>query len=222
MILYEYHKIIMFWGYLKSCEAGLGEGLENDFGFEKKLGTSRFFILCCTVVQDLNSIYDVRKKKRDIPEIKASNSSERIKKYVLLRLSKLPINIYVTVIDKTKIYKGTKLREKPSTYMYNYGLRFILERLFLNYKTEEISLILDGRANKMYELDIEAYIKHLMNDGRLTTREFKIKEIDSRTDPALSCADFPAWAIKAKYEDKNLYFYNIIKRKIVFEKLFPK
>ena len=106
--------------------------------------------------------------------------------------------------------------------MYNYGLRFILERLFLNYKTEEISLILDGRANKMYELVIEAYIKHLMNDGRLTTREFKIKEIDSRTDPALSCADFPAWAIKAKYEDKNLYFYNIIKRKIVFEKLFPK
>ena len=74
----------------------------GDFGFEKRLGTSRFFILCCTVVQDLNSIYDVRriikkvrknllrKKKRDIPEIKASNSSERIKKYVLLRLSKLP------------------------------------------------------------------------------------------------------------------------------------
>lgn len=201
----------------------------GDYGFKNKKGTSKFFIIG-SVVLDPPLVYDIRriikKARRKIHkkaiikthEIKASNSSDKIKNFVFNKLVNYNIRLYFLIIDKAKISNNSALKRKPDIFLYNYGFRFLLEKIIEDFGLEERYIFkFDGKRR-----GIKEYINRLIENDNLPKIKYKIEEIDSISETSICSIDFPVWAIKRKYEDNDLKYYEIIKSKIMYEKIFPK
>jgi hypothetical protein len=113
-----------------------------------KGGSSGFFIVCSILVaeKDLDAAYaqaeELRKRHFQTGEIKSSNlklkdSDRRVR--ILNELAELPFKLYLTVVDKSRIYKDGGLRIKTSFIKYVNGLLY--ERLFSAYP--DLRMIVD-------------------------------------------------------------------------------
>lgn len=200
----------------------------GDYGFENKKGTSKFFVIGATIFKS-QLIYDIRriikkakeklpkKEKKKLVEIKATNSNYKIKKFVINKLIEYDLNFYFNIIDKSKIYKNSKLK-KNYGYFYNYSFRFLLEKLIKDFgNNENFTFIFDGRKK-----GIKKYIDKLIQNKDIPEINYEIKGIDSKSETAICSIDFPVWIIFKKYENNNLELYESIKYKIKLEKIFPK
>jgi len=95
----------------------------GDFGFKNKKGTSKFFIIGAAIIKE-QFVPEIRRiikkirnklgknKKKKLQEIKFSNSSHKVKKLVINNLIKHELGYYFIIIDKSKIYEDSKLKNK--------------------------------------------------------------------------------------------------------------
>ncbi len=74
---------------------------------------SRYFTIAALVVDDPLKLERIikklrqrklKKKIRELPEIKANNSDEVVRKYVLKRVKKTDCEIYAIVVEKDRIF----------------------------------------------------------------------------------------------------------------------
>ncbi|HON84234.1 MAG TPA: DUF3800 domain-containing protein [Caldisericia bacterium] len=200
----------------------------GDFGFKNKKGTSKFFIIGAAIIKE-QFVPEIRRiikkirnklgknKKKKLQEIKFSNSSHKVKKLVINNLIKHELGYYFIVIDKSKIYENSKLKNKYD-YFYNYGFKLLLEKIIKDFNNNErFSFVFDGRRKGVKE-----YISKLIKNNEIPEIKYEIKEIDSKSEIAICIIDFPVGVIFQKYEHNNFELYELLKPKIKEEKIFPK
>ena len=152
----------------------------------------------------------LKKKRRDVKELKANKSSDAVRGYVLRRISEIDCEIYVIVVEKSKImshFYDIKNR------FYNFVSRILLTEGKLN--GEIISIIIDKKyTNSMLRNNFNRYIKREVGQRKIGV---KIKDIihgNSEAHAGLQCVDFVAWAVSRKFNYHDDRFYKIIESKI--------
>ncbi len=188
----------------------------DESGDLGKLG-SKYFSIVALATNDSKKVSRIIKKVRErilnkklkqIYEIKANNSNERIRKYVLQHLANCNCSISSVVIPKSKI-KPDLFDAKNRLYNYLCGLLFSHINLNVSY----LEIVIDKKdSNKLLREDFNMYIEEKIKDK--VKIKFSIKHLDSCSSNELQVVDFVAWAINRKFSHNDAEYYNIIEKLI--------
>jgi len=200
----------------------------GDLGFSQK--SSRWFVLTVVLSENYREIEKnvkrihrgLKKKYKKVKELHAYHADVVTKKRMLKLLSATQgLQILCIILNKEKVYIDL---QNQKNYLYNYTANILLDRL-KNKKIckpdEKIMIYIDQReTNKFLKKNFEQYLRN--NLLKWKKNEFEINIKPSHTEKCLQAADFISWAIFRKYERSDYEFYEIIKDKIIEEKLlFP-
>lgn len=148
------------------------------------------------------------KKKRQIPEFKASQSDPAWNRKRLERLVKLDIEVVAVVAEKT-----SHVLSSDSEELYRSLCVRAVEECLRRFP--ELTLRVDKRhTNPVLRA---AYDQALRNAVEQPGRTFIIEHADSAQDPALQQADLVAWAFLQKYTRGNDNFAAMIQDRVVVE-----
>lgn len=200
----------------------------GDLGFSKR--SSKWFLFTLVVINDPLLLERVIKKARKslkkkhkhiFSELHAYHCDDITRTRVLRALAELDIAVVTTLLNKEKVYVDL---QNQKNYLYNYTANIILDRL-MNSKLidgeHHVSLVVDRKdTKKNLRNNFIAYI----TEGVSKKREgsFAMSLAASHDEKGLQAVDFISWAIFRKYEKGDFEFYEIIKNKIIDERLlFP-
>jgi len=200
----------------------------GDLGFGKR--SSKWFLFTLVVVDDERVLERVvkkvwraiRRKHKHVGELHASHEKSITRTRMLQMLSGIEnLKIMAIIFNKNKVH--TDLQNQKN-YLYNYTANIILDRLInMNHidRDQRISLIVDRKDTKKNLR--ENFISYITNAMRKRERnKFKMSLATSHDEKGLQAVDFISWAIFRKYEKGDFEFYEIIKSKIIDERLlFP-
>ena len=203
----------------------------GDLGFGGK--GSRYFILACVKIDDEKTNIDFRripkkirrislkKKYKEMAELKFHNSSNQIRVKFLEKVSKLNIEIYVLIVEK-RYTNSALIGNLP--ILYNYLIKILLEKVLKNFdKNKKLDICLDKCMSASQTENFENYIKTEFFYIFRNLPNLKIEHHNSCSDEGLQVLDFICGAFGYKYNTAGLsensdYYANIIKNKIIIEK----
>ncbi|MFA7689557.1 MAG: DUF3800 domain-containing protein [Methanofastidiosum sp.] len=189
----------------------------GELGFSDR--SSKYFVIVLVVCDDEKSLKRLIKKIRgkklkktikNLPEIKANNSTNEIRNAVLKDISKINLSIYSHIQNKSNIVEGSM----DTKEFYNNVALKVISRIAIKNKIFEI--IVDKSKSKKERAVFNSMVTDEINKVK-SFIEIKITHLDSKNSPALQAVDFISWAIFRKYEKKDTTFYDIIKGRIVSE-----
>ncbi len=155
----------------------------------------------------------VKKKVKKYPELKGNNSSDEIRKEVLQRFMKTNSEIFVIILDKSKVYEYLKNKKNK---LYNYISNLVVNEC--SFDSPSVCLIVDkSKSNRSLRDDFDNYIRKKLNE-RNQINKLIIKHENSGNNACLQVLDFISWAIFRNYEHKDPTFIEIIKDRIVIKK----
>lgn len=200
----------------------------GDLGFTD--GSSKWFLFTLVVVEDVQTLERVVKKakrslqkkyRRKFPELHAYHCDDVTRTRLLRSLAEEKISVVTTILNKDKVYVDL---QNQKTYLYNFTANVILDRLINSRLIEDdshISLVVDRKDTKRHLRDnFISYITKAMKERR--GGSFDMSLAASHDEKGLQAVDFISWAIFRKYERGDFEFYEIIKEKIIDERLlFP-
>lgn len=200
----------------------------GDLGFSKK--SSKWFVFTIAFSTDHRCLERVvkkvwkslYKKYKHSGELHASHEKEVTRLKMLKLISQCDdLKIMTIILNKDKVY--TDLQNQKN-YLYNYTANIILDRLHNKDFIEdinEIKLVIDRKDTKKSLQD--NFINYLTNSvSKKGTKNFSVKLHASYENKSLQAVDFISWSIFRKYEQGDYKYYEIIKNKIIEEKLlFP-
>lgn len=196
----------------------------GDLGFKSK--SSKWFVFTAICTKSYRKIEKVlkkirrglKRKQRKVKELHAYHSDAKTRKRLLKKLTELQdLKIYCVVLDKKKI--PTILRDQKN-YIYNYAANRLLDQLSgKKADTRELlKVFIDQKdTNKNSKNNLEVFLKSGFRRDRDIEVEIKIKT--SHSEKCLQAVDFVSWAIFRKYELNDSEYYEIIKDRIIGEKL---
>ncbi len=200
----------------------------GDMGFSDK--SSKWFLFTLAIVDNERSMERVikkvwktiRKKNKHVGELHASQEKDITINRVLQLLSEIPdLRVVTIILNKKKVHLD--LREQKN-YLYNYTANIVLDRLIntrILDKNQTLSLFVDRKDTKKNLRDnFISYITEAMHQRE--HRKFKMTLTASQENKCIQAVDFISWAIFRKYERGDFEYYEIIRNKIIDEKLlFP-
>jgi hypothetical protein len=179
---------------------------------------SNFFVIAClstTNVKPLGRIIKkirqrrLKKKLRELPEIKANSSTPKIRKEILRKVAACDCKIDIIVIDKKQI-KEYLYEAKSKLYNYLFGL--LIEDMDL--QKSHLEIIIDKKdSNYLIREDLNQYIYKKIAYNH-SCNHINIKHEASHNNQALQIVDFIAWAVYRKFSYKDETYYKIINQKI--------
>ena len=194
----------------------------GELGF--KSTSSKYFIITLLSC-DEGEIYDlkrimkkvrakiIKKKMKKYPELKGNNSTDKIREDVLKRFAKTQAEIFVIILEKSKVYEYLKNKKDK---LYNYLSNLILNECSL--EESHICLVVDkSKTNRSLREDFDNYIRNNLSQKN-NNCNLIIKHENSQKEGCLQVLDFISWSIFRNYEHKDSSFMNIIKNKIVIKK----
>lgn len=194
----------------------------GELGFKEK--SSKYFVITLLSC-DEGEIYTLRriirkvrekiikKKLKRYPELKGNNSSDKIRIEVLQRFVKTNSEVFVVILDKSKVYEYLKDKKDK---LYNYISNLILNEC--SFDNPSVCLIVDkSKSKRSLREDFDSYIRNKLNK-KSQLCNLKIKHENSQNEACLQVLDFVSWAIFRNYEFQDSWFMNIIKDKIVIKK----
>ncbi len=151
----------------------------------------------------------LKKKLKELPEIKANNSNKNIREFVLKKIDTCDCSISAIAIPKTNI-KDAFFDDKEKLYNYLCGLLF--EHISLNAKV--VNITIDKKhSNYLLREDFNQYVESKIR-SRINDISVKIKHSESHSLSELQAIDFVAWAVNRKFTHGDSVYYDIIKDKI--------
>jgi len=200
----------------------------GDLGFKKT--SSKWFLFTIAMVSDPRSLERIvkkvwrplKKKHKRLGELHAYHANDITRRRMLKGLSEVPdLRVLCIILNKEKVYVEL---QNQKNYLYNYTANILLDRLhtkeILSAK-DHIELYTDRKDTKKYlRENFTQYLTNSMQRRRDGT--FGVTLHTSHENRSLQAVDFISWAIFRKYEKNDFEFYEIIKNKIVDERLlFP-
>jgi hypothetical protein len=154
----------------------------------------------------------LRKKYRELPELKFNNSSSVIKRRVLECLSGTDIEVWCSVLRKEKLYPH--LRSQPQI-VYNYLTGSLIAHMYSYYQPVcPFNIIVDKSLNGIQRDLFDQYLVYKAMERNAPFVEVinppEIIHVDSRREPCIQAADFIAGAIHRKYRYQDDSCYSII------------
>ncbi|WP_308722521.1 DUF3800 domain-containing protein [Paenibacillus polysaccharolyticus] len=202
-----------------------------NFDESGNLGTQgRYFTIACVAGSNLRplenvmnrSIVNVKKQFErfsESREIKASDSNQIIKDYILRKIASKDIEIKYIVADLQYV-KPELLKDE--NLLYNFMLKFLIVPMCKRKNLKELTINLDKRSIKVgSENSFEDYIKIKVNYECGFPVKIKVNYIESQNSVLIQAADFVANAINTNYEYGYDYYYNLIKPRIEHAVRFP-
>lgn len=200
----------------------------GDLGFGKR--SSKWFLFTLAIVDDEKSLERVvkkvwrtiHKKHKHVGELHASHEKDVTRTRMLQMLAEVEsLKIVTIILNKEKVHLDL---QNQKNYLYNYTANIVLDRLInTNHfdKDHHISLVVDRKdTKKSLRENFISYITDAMH--KRDHKKFEMTLVASHEDKCLQAVDFISWAIFRKYEKGDYEFYEIIKSKIIDEKLlFP-
>ncbi|MFE1815754.1 DUF3800 domain-containing protein [Metapseudomonas otitidis] len=170
-----------------------------------KSGSSGYFVVCSVLVTEKNlprarELAEViRSRNFQTGEIKSSNlkvkDSER-RQRILLELAGLPIKLFFTVVDKSRVYLDGGLKFKKSFIKYVNGLLY--QRLYSH--CENLHMTVDEHGGLEFQAGLKSYVEARYVDDLFRDEAFQTK--NSKDDVLIQVADFFAGSIAQIYEGK--------------------
>ncbi len=151
----------------------------------------------------------LKKKLRELPEIKFNKSDDHIRELTLTCIAKEPIEIAYIVLDKNQV---NPVRHNHKQEIYNFITGYLMRCLPFD-NTIHSKMIVDKRiAKKVLRADFDQYVTQ--------KAAFKVDIIheNSMYNQCLQATDFIAGAIFQKYEFADCRFYDLIKDRIKVSK----
>jgi hypothetical protein len=198
----------------------------GDLGFSQK--SSNWFLFTLLVVENPRKIEKVIKKvrktlnkkyKKNFSELHAYHCDDVVRTRVLKYLSELDdIYVVTTILNKKRVYVDLQNQKNP---LYNFTANIVLDRLInknIIKDGDNISLVVDKKdTKKNLKENFISYITKAMKERR--NGNFEMTLSASYNEKGLQAVDFISWAIFRKYEKGDFEFYEIIKDKIIDERL---
>lgn len=151
----------------------------------------------------------LKKKMRELTEIKANNSTDYIRRYVLGKIANIDCSISAVAIPKSKIGPGL-FDHKEKLYNYLCGLLF--EHISIN--ADIIDITIDKKhRNRLLREDFNGYLERKISERRNGIR-ILIRHLESHASNGLQAIDFVAWAINRKFSSHDSTYYDLIRNKI--------
>ena len=152
------------------------------------------------------------KKLRQLPELKFYNSNEKTRTKMLQMLADEPVEIFALVIDK----EGRRVSDSPLNNGIVLGnvAAIILEDKGRVSLTSDRKFVNPGDAAQCLDTAVRVAANKVPS-GFLVINE----PVDSQRESLVQLADFVAGAISYKYNWNDAHYYQIIKEKVVSEKL---
>ncbi len=200
----------------------------GDLGFKKT--SSKWFLFTLVAIDEPRKLDKIIKKARKslkkkhkhrFSELHAYHCDDITRIRILKSLAEIDIFIVTTILNKKKVHVDL---QNQKNYLYNFTANIILDRLINKNIIDEksvTSLIVDKKdTNKNLKNNFIDYITKAMNQKQKAT--FKMSLTASHDSKGIQAVDFISWAIFRKYEQGDYEFYEIIKDKIIDERLlFP-
>ena len=189
----------------------------DESGDLGKYGSKYFSIVALSTraVSDLERIVrrvrrrKLTKKLKSLSEIKANNSDDYIRMFVLRRIAALNCSVSAVAIPKTKVREDL-FQHKERLYNYLCGLLF--EHINLNVGT--VDIVIDRKSNNQFlRDDFNQYILRKIRE-RSDSIQVSIRHLESHASHALQAVDFIAWAMNRKFSFDDPKYYDIIKPRI--------
>lgn len=147
----------------------------------------------------------LKKKLKELPEIKFNKSSDLIREKILTCIAKEPIEIAYIVLDKNRVNPA---RHNHKQKIYNFIVGYLMGSLPYG-NTTHSKLIVDKRiSNKVIRADFDEYIKQNIAFKVDITHE------NSMYNQCLQATDFIAGAIFRKCESGDSRYFDLIKHRI--------
>lgn len=151
----------------------------------------------------------LKKKLRQLPEIKANNSNRMIREYVLNQVRVANCDIYAIVVEKSKIFDYLyQVKNK----LYNYLCGKLMDHL--NVESGKLMITVDKKhTNTLFRADFDNYIKR----KRATlpkSSNIEINHAPSYSKNELQVVDFVVWSINRKFNSIDDSYFKIIEGKI--------
>lgn len=155
----------------------------------------------------------IKKKLKNIQEIKFHTSDEKTRIYILSELAKQDVEIFVLVADK----EGRKVEDTPRNYAIVVGVT-VAELLKFH---PRLSLTVDKKYTnpKQQEEFIKESDKTIFKFGPKNISLIFNNPADSEREKTLQLADFVVGAFNSKYNQRDAHYTEIIKEKIKSEKI---
>ena len=160
----------------------------------------------------------LKKKMKELPELKFSNTPDIIRKKYLKMASEIDIEIYASILDKSNIDKAQKNDE-----IYRRLTKVILDKTLYEIKPNaELIITLDkcmtSRQREDLKVKLKQELKHIFNK----TAKAEINHEDSKGNDALQVVDFICGAFGYKYntakqEGNSEMYVSLISKRIKFE-----
>jgi hypothetical protein len=179
---------------------------------------SKFFSVACVVVEDPKTLSRIIKKARErilkktlkkLPELKANNSNQKVREYVLKKIKESNCKIYGLVVDKSKIFQHLyEVKDR----LYNYFLGIVLGEIE---ETGKLIITIDKKyKNTLLRENLNEYLVKKLKEKH-PNLEIEIRQIPSYASNELQAADFVVWSIQRKFNFKDDWYFRIIENKIV-------
>jgi hypothetical protein len=179
---------------------------------------SKFFSVACVVVEDPKTLSRIIKKARErilkktlkkLPELKANNSNQKVREYVLRKIKESNCKIYGLVVDKSKIFQHLfEVKDR----LYNYFLGILLREIE---ETGKLIITIDKKyRNTLLRENLNEYLIKKLKEKH-PNLEIEIRQIPSYASNELQAADFVVWSIQRKFNFKDDWYFRIIESKIV-------
>ncbi len=189
----------------------------GDLSFARK--ASNYYIIACVEVFDYLELAratkktrkTLSKKKKNIPELKFSESEDKIRRRFLDKILKTDAMFSTIVLRKKTVYNHLRERREK---LHNYLAGFLAESLTYEYGDEpEFSIIVDKFMNYTQIEEFNWYLRAKMS-WLTTSPKIEIRHEDSQLYPGLQAADFVAGSVFQYYERGITNYYNKIQPKL--------
>jgi DNA-binding FadR family transcriptional regulator len=149
------------------------------------------------------------KRRRDIPEFKASKTDPRIIRNILAKIAAVECEIIIVAADKRKVPQADDL-ESLYRNLCACAARQCVERY------GQVTLVLDKRYTHsgLTEKLVETISRSLENVAGVLAIE---PPRDSQQERAIQVVDAVAWATFQRLERNNMSFYELVKSRVVWE-----
>jgi len=197
----------------------------GDLGFSEN--SSKWFLFTIAMTNDRRALERVvkkiwkplKKKHKSLGELHAYHSDDVTRKRLLSRLNNIKdLKVLCVVLNKKKVY--IDLRNQKN-YLYNYTANVLLDRLHKSGvlpADDAIHLFIDRKdTKKKLTENLVNYLTESMEKRRHGKTVVELHT--SHENRSIQAVDFISWAIFRKYERDDHEFYEIIKEKIVDERL---
>ena len=197
----------------------------GDLGFGKD--SSKWFLFTIAIIHDKRSLERVvkkvwrplKKRHQKLGELHAYHADDVTRTRMLQKLGEVEdLKILTIILNKEKVYVDL---QNQKNYLYNYTANILLDRLSASgilIDSETIELFVDRKdTKKKLRENFVQYLGDAMTSRR--PGNFSVELHRSHDNKSLQAVDFISWAIFRKYEQGDYAFYELIKAKIVDERL---